>query len=540
MTQPSSTQFGYRRHPDQDRAGANVAEHPVIVVGAGPVGLSLAIDLAQRGEPVVLLDDADRIGEGSRAICFSKRSLEYWDRLGVAGPMVDKGVVWSVGRIFHGASLLYQFNLLPEQGHKMPAFINLQQFYAEAYLVERAAGLPEIDLRWRNKVSALEQRNDHVVLTVETPDGPYRLAARYVVACDGARSSLRGMVGADFKGQVFEDQFLIADVKMTAEFPTERWFWFDPPFHAGRSALLHRQPDDIWRIDLQLSPDADPGIEKLPENVRPRIARMLGHDQFEFVWISLYKFQCRRMEKFIHDRVIFAGDAAHQVSPFGARGANSGLEDAENLAWKLARVLAGTSPERLFESYQLERSAAADENIRESTRSTDFMAPSSRQEARLRQAVLSLAKDTEFGKRMINGGRLSVPSVYDTPLSTPDGGTWRGGPRPGASMPDAPVSGRDGHQTFLTDAFAKTGKKFALLEFANGAATSLPDDVGVIRIGDGSFGDPSGLLGARYDAVPGTAYLLRPDGYVAARFRHPTRGAIDAALARATATNGVS
>jgi 3-(3-hydroxy-phenyl)propionate hydroxylase len=537
MTQ-HTTQFGYRRHPDQDRVSANVAEHPVIVIGAGPVGLSLAIDLAQRGQRVVLLDDADRIGEGSRAICFSKRSLEYWDRLGVAGRMVDKGVVWSVGRIFHGASLLYQFNLLPEQGHKMPAFINLQQFYAEAYLVERAAQLPEIDLRWRNRVSALEARNDHVVLTVETPDGPYRLVARYVCACDGARSSLRRLVGADFAGQQFEDQFLIADVKMTAEFPTERWFWFDPPFHAGRSALLHRQPDDIWRIDLQLSPDADPGIEKLPENVRPRLARMLGHNNFEFVWISLYKFQCRRMEKFIHDRVIFAGDAAHQVSPFGARGANSGLEDAENLAWKLARVLQGVSPERLFESYHIERSAAADENIRESTRSTDFMAPSSRQEARLRQAVLSLAKDTEFGKRMVNGGRLSVPSVYETLLSTPDADSWRGGPRPGASMPDAPLSGRDGGPTFLTEAFVKTGKKFALLEFADGVAASVPDDVGVIKIGGDGFGDPSGLLGARYDAAPGTGYLLRPDGYVAARFRHPTRGTIDAALARATAVNG--
>ena len=537
--QQHATQFGYRRHADQDRTAASAAEHPVLVVGAGPIGLSLAIDLAQRGQRVVLLDDADRIGEGSRAICFSKRSLEYWDRLGVAGRMVNKGVVWSVGRIFHGAEQLYQFNLLPEQGHKMPAFINLQQFYAEAYLVERAAQLPEIDLRWRNRVSALEQRNDHVVLTIETPDGPYRLAARYVVACDGARSSLRSMVGADFKGQQFEDQFLIADVKMTAEFPTERWFWFDPPFHAGRSALLHRQPDNIWRIDLQLSPDADPGIEKLPENVRPRIARMLGHDKFEFVWISLYKFQCRRMEKFIHDRVIFAGDAAHQVSPFGARGANSGLEDAENLAWKLARVLQGTSPERLFESYHIERSAAADENIRKSTRSTDFMAPASRQEARLRQAVLSLAKDTEFGKRMINGGRLSVPSVYDTPLSTPDGETWRGGPRPGASIPDAPLSSRDGNRTFLTEAFVKAGKKFALLEFANGAATIAPDGVGVIRIGDDGFGDPSGLLAERYDAAPGTFYLLRPDGYVAARFRHPTRGTIDAALARATAANGV-
>ena len=279
--------------------------------------------------------------------------------------MVDKGVVWSVGRIFHGESQLYQFNLLPEDGHKRPAFINLQQYYAEAYLVDRISDLPEIDLRWRNKVTALEQRNDFVALTIETPDGAYRLHAQYVVACDGARSSLRQMVGAEFAGQVFEDQFLIADVKMTAEFPTERWFWFDPPFHAGRSALLHRQPDDVWRIDLQLNRYADPVVEKKPENVRPRIARMLGHDKFEFEWISLYKFQCRRMDRFIHGRVIFAGDSAHQVSPFGARGANSGLEDAENLAWKLDRVLRGTSPASLLESYHVERSLAADENIRE-------------------------------------------------------------------------------------------------------------------------------------------------------------------------------
>ena len=256
-------QFGYRRHPDQDRAGQDVAGHPVVVVGAGPVGLSLAIDLAQRGHRVVLLDDADRIGEGSRAICFSKRSLEYWDRLGVGDRMVAKGVVWSVGRIFHGDSQLYQFNLLAEQGHKRPAFINLQQFYAEAYLVDRVGELPAIDLRWRNKVVGLDQRNDDIALAVETPDGRYGMRAQFVIACDGARSSLRKMVGAEFSGQVFEDQFLIADVKMTAAFPTERWFWFDPPFHAGRSALLHKQPDDVWRIDLQLSRYADPAVEKI-------------------------------------------------------------------------------------------------------------------------------------------------------------------------------------------------------------------------------------------------------------------------------------
>src|SRR5580692_6772541 len=534
----SKTQYGYRRHPDQDRPSANTATHPVVVVGAGPVGLSLAIDLAQRGQPVLLLDDADRIGEGSRAICFSKRSLEFWDRLGVGQRMVDKGVVWSVGKIFHGASQLYQFNLLPEEGHKRPAFINLQQFHAEAYLVDRVGELAAIDLRWRNKVVGLEQRNDHAVLTVETPDGPYRMRANYVAACDGARSSLRQMVGAEFAGQVFEDQFLIADVKMTAEFPTERWFWFDPPFHAGRSALLHKQPDDIWRIDLQLNPDADPVVEKLPENVRPRIARMLGHDKFDFEWISLYKFQCRRMDRFVHGRVIFAGDSAHQVSPFGARGANSGLEDAENLSWKLDRVLRKQSPASLLDSYHVERSTAADENIRESTRSTDFMAPSSRQEARLRQAVLSLAKETEFGKRMVNGGQLSVPSIYESPLSTADNDAWRGGPRPGASMPDAPMADRSGAAKFLTEAFVEQGARFALLEFGNGAAAEVPDGVGTIRIGgESGLVDAEGLAASRYDAEPGTAYLLRPDGYVAARFRHPTRSALDTALARASGLN---
>src|ERR1700691_3236835 len=180
MALQSKTQFGYRRHPDQDRSAANAAAYPVAVVGAGPVGLSLAIDLAQRGQGVVLLDDADRIGEGSRAICFSKRSLEYWDRLGIGQRMVDKGVVWSVGKIFHGASQLYQFDLLPEQGHKRPAFINLQQFHAEAYLVDRVEELSVISLRWRNSVNGLEPRNDHVLLTIDTPEGPYRIAANYV------------------------------------------------------------------------------------------------------------------------------------------------------------------------------------------------------------------------------------------------------------------------------------------------------------------------------------------------------------------------
>jgi 3-(3-hydroxy-phenyl)propionate hydroxylase len=535
MAQQHTTQFGYRRHPDQDRGDADAARYPVVVVGAGPVGLSLAIDLAQRGQSVVLLDDADRIGDGSRAICFSKRSLELWDRLGVGARMVEKGVVWKVGKIFLGEEMVYQFDLLPEDGHKMPAFINLQQYYAEAYLVDRVQELPGVDLRWRNKVIGLERHNDHVALTVETPDGPYLLRADYVVACDGARSALRGLVGAEFAGEVFEDQFLIADVKMTAEFPTERWFWFDPPFHSGQSALLHRQPDDVWRIDLQLGPDADPAVERLPENVRPRIERMLGHGAFTFEWISIYKFQCRRMQRFLHGRVIFAGDSAHQVSPFGARGANSGLEDGENLAWKLAMVLRGDAPSALLASYEAERGLAADENIRASTRSTDFIAPHSRQERRLRHAVLSLAKEADFAKRMVNGGRLSVPSVYDTPLSTGDVDCWGAGPRPGAHMVDAPLTTAKGEAIYLTDAFKAAGGGFVMLQSPNGAALDLPPGIGRINIGaTAPLIDHAGLFEKRYDATPGSAYLLRPDGYVAARFRRPTAATVEAALARAS------
>jgi 3-(3-hydroxy-phenyl)propionate hydroxylase len=530
-------QFGYRRSPDQD--APTPVRHRVVVVGAGPVGLSLAIDLAQRRVPVVLLDDADRIGEGSRGICYAKRTLEIWDRLGVGDRMVEKGVTWQRGKVFQGRDILYEFDLLPEGGHKRPAFVNLQQFYVESFLVDRAAALPNLELRWRNKVAGVMGDADGAELTVETPEGPYRLCADWVIACDGARSTIRSLLGIEFAGEAFEDQFLIADIRIHADLPIERRFWFDPPFHSGRSALMHRQPDDVWRIDLQLGPEADAHAETRADKVRPRLEKMLGHDKFDLEWVSVYRFQCRRIASFVHGRVIFCGDSAHQVSPFGARGANSGVQDAENLAWKLALYLEGKAERFLIDTYDLERGQAADENIRHSTRSTDFIAPHSPAEARLRDAALALARHAEFAKRMVNSGRLSTASAYATPLSTPDAEDWVGGVAPGGAMRDVQLRRNTGKTAFLTDIVAP---RFTLLHAGKSRAAppdelrSLDVDLIVVALAseDGTLlRDADRQFAQRYNATEGTAYLLRPDGHVAARFRQFSVARFESALARA-------
>jgi len=525
-------QFSYRRSPDQD---GGPAQHSVVVIGAGPVGLACAVDMAQRGVPVVVLDDADRIGEGSRGICYAKRTLEILDRLGLGETCRDQGVTWQLGRVFQGDSEVYNFDLLPESGHKMPAFVNLQQYYLEHHLVSRAQALAtedaaRIDLRWRNRVTGIAQDGAGVTLSIATPEGAYDLQADWVVAADGARSACRDLMGLAFEGEAFEERFLIADVKMKGEFPAERWFWFDPPFHEGRSALLHKQPDDVWRIDLGLGAQADATEEQKPERVIPRIRQMLGHGNFSLEWVSVYTFQCRRLARFVHDRVIFAGDAAHQVSPFGARGANSGIQDAENLAWKLAAVIRGDADARLLASYDSERIAAADENIGHSTRSTDFIAPRTAQEMRFRDAALALAAKAGFARRMVNSGRLSMPTTYrDSPLSTPDAQDWGGSAAVGAPAPDALMRAPDGTTCWLLEALDGD----CTLLHMPGEGTSVPRHAQARTLVIGrDLIDADASFTRRFDASPGATWLIRPDQHLGARWRKATDQAVERAIAR--------
>ena len=527
----------YRRSADQD--SPQPVRHPVVVVGAGPVGLSLAIDLAQRGQRVLLLDKGDKLSTGSRAICFAKRTLEIWDRLGVGAAMCAKGVEWQVGKVYFRDGLLYPFNLQPEPGHERPAFINLQQYYVEAFLAVRAAELPNIEIRWQHSVTALEQQTDGAVLGIATPDGPYTLIADHVAACDGSRSPLRALLGQASQGRVFRDRFLIADVKMAADFPTERWFWFDPPFHPQQSVLLHRQPDGVWRIDFQLGWDADPDVERQPERIKPRIDAMmrqaLGREvPFELAWASVYTFACQRMPSFRHGRVLFAGDAAHGVSPFGARGANSGVQDAENLAWKLDLVLRGQAGDALLDSYAAEREFAADENILNSTRATDFITPKSEISRLFRDATLDLAGEHGFARRLVNSGRLSLPAtLHSSALNTPDvdadADAFSGALRPGAPAADAPVRHGDRPDWLLRH----IGGAFTLLVFGPVPDWATQLDVQTVCVGEGGLQDVEGLAARRHDARPGTAYLFRPDQHVCARWRSPDLAAVRQALRRA-------
>lgn len=531
--------YPFRQTPDQ--FAKTPVRHKVIIIGAGPVGLAAALDLAKRGIPSVVFSKEKTVSIGSRALCFSKKCLEIINRINpdTASKMVNKGVTWNLGKVFYREEEVYKFNLLPEEGHKIPAFINLQQYYFEEYLVDEAHKNPLIDVRWQSYAHFVQQDDEKVTLDIHTQEGNYTLESEYVLACDGVHSPTRKALNLSFEGELFEENFLIADIIMENDFPTERWFWFDPPFNKGNSALLHKEPDGVWRIDLQLGWNIDKDKELNPDRIKERLRKMLGEDcEFELEWTSIYNFRCMRMEKFVHNRIIFAGDSAHQVSPFGARGANSGIQDTDNLIWKLAYLIQGKAPKSILETYDKERSPATDENIYHSSNATDFISPKSRMSTIYRNAILDLAKNYLFAQEIVNSGRLSHSFKYlNSPLTTEDTEEWYGDVQPGYAVSDIQLL-KNGKTTYLID---ELGNDFTLLIYGSNANNLIQFntefDVKTVYVNAknemNELVDFDNNFKQKYDVNEASWYLIRPDHYIAARGKKVNEKNINNALLKA-------
>lgn len=541
--------------------GRDAQRRPAVVVGAGPVGLCAALGLANHGIPVVLLEADDSVCLGSRAICISRRSLEIAERLGALQGFLKVGLPWTGGRSFYRDTEVLHFQMPADKLQKLPPMINLAQYSIEQILLNRAREFGDlIDIRWQSKVTSINARDDGVRLTVSTPIGQYELDADWIVAADGGRSFIRESLGLALEGSSYEGRYVIVDILLESSRPTERLAYFDPPCNPGSTVLVHKQPGNVWRIDYQLRGDEDPDEAIKPENVAPRVASLLDmmgeKSAWKPIWITIYKANALTLPSYRHGRVLFAGDAAHLVPIFGVRGANSGIDDADNLAWKLAYVIKGLARESLLDSYSAERVAAAHENLRHGTKSTEFMAPPSFAFELMRTAVLGLAARHPALRSLINPRQSSAITYYDSPLNATAGNdTFAVGPVPGGVLPECPITitidrvARPGH---LTDLLCRRGRPaFVALAFATDhsqteqlrhlerklASRNIPFDALLIGQQAGAEGavahDPSGRLFEMYGASPGVVYLVRPDGHVLGRWKTPRPAELSAAIEHA-------
>jgi len=385
----------------------------VAIVGAGPVGLTMALRLASLGVDSVVLEANGRLrGEGSKALCMQKETLECWATLGLGEEVARRGVAWTQGRTYYRGLELFQTSLPALGRDHFPPFVNISQTEVEGLMVEQCEASPSVNLCWGHGVTGIEQSPDGVSALSDTSSGPLRVGAAFVVGADGARSTVRRLIDVRFPGHSHADQFLIADVRAELPFPDERRFFFDPPWNPGRTVLVHPQPGSVWRIDWQVPPDFDLETERASGRLDQRIHQIVGEADYEVVWSTAYRFHQRLAEHFRVGRTFLAGDAAHLMSPFGARGLNSGVADAENLAWKLARVLSGAAPRSLLDTYETERRAAAVENLRVTDATMRFMVPPDRRRLLARNVVLRCSRWSQRMRRLVDSGRLSQPYVY--------------------------------------------------------------------------------------------------------------------------------
>ena len=520
----------------------------VAVVGAGPIGMTLAGRLAQRGVSVLLLEQhPQHTGEGSKALCMQRETLEIWARLGIGERVAERGVQWEVGRTYFRDRELFSFHLPSSEGDHFPPFVNINQTEVEELLLLRLGELPGVDLRWGHRLSGLRQDGEAVQLTCDTPDGERTLTVAYAVGADGAHSSVRHLLGVGFPGHSHEDVFLICDIRARLPFPRERRFFFDPPWNPGRQVLVHPQPDDTWRIDWQVPSGTDVEAERASGALDRRIRQVVGETtDYELVWVTAYRFHQRLAPRFRVGRALLAGDAAHLMSPFGARGLNSGAADAENLAWKLALVLAGRAPDTLLDSYGIERRAVAVENLAITDASMRFMVPHGVLRRAARNAILRGSVRFDVLRRQVNSGRLSQPFVYAvSPVIAPDHGDDRL-PVHGAVAPDAVCRGREPDATgvtrlrelvdgdFLVLLICRAGPRVAASMAIRAAGLAWPAPCRIAVVGaDQSLRDVAvlqdhaGELVPIYGAAGSRGWLIRPDGHIAGSVPLDARESVD-------------
>lgn len=514
--------YPFKHRPEISSGG--VTRHPVVVVGAGLAGLTAACDLALRGVPVVVLDDDDTVGvrgASSRGIVYAQKSLEIFDRLGIYERIRDKGVTWSVGKTLAGNDVVYSFDAASASQSRQPPFINIQQFYIEWFLVDRLCELGNADLRWKSRVAGVSERGDCIRLDVETPGGRYQIEADWVLDCEGVQSVIRDGLGIATRPSKRHDRWCISDVRFRKPLPVERWTWVEAPFNENRAVWQHLMADGVWRMDFQMDPKCDLEEVSRPEVAAGRLRAQLGDDiDFDLVWVGPYSYRSFVMDSFRRGRVFFLGDSAHQMSPFGARGGNSGIQDADNLCWKLDLVLAGKAPESLLDSYDIERRQAAVENVTLTRRTNRFLSPDTPEEKVLRDAVISLAREYEFARPMVNTGRLSVATVYrGSPVIESDG----------TSVQNVPVILPNGREGCLVD-LVRGGSRLVGIVFGKGPAGLAALAGGELPValyscgGTGLplIGDPDGRLARSLAASDGDFCLLRPDLHLAAKRRHAT------------------
>lgn len=554
--------FDFKKRSGRPRAGAPQEFHPVVIVGGGVAGLTAALALARQGVKTVVIEADDTVCYGSRAICISRRSLEIYDRLGVAAPLLAVGLPWTGGRSYYHDREVLHFTMPHDQNQKLPPMVNMQQYYLEEALAQACEEAAEtIDLRWNSRVTAVLSNDENgALLQVESGTDRYRIQADWVVAADGGRSFMRESLGLQLKGTAYEGRYVVADIELETDLPTERLAWFDPPSNPGSTILMHKQPDNVWRIDYQLQEGEDPDEAVKPENVLPRVKAhldMIGQTgEWSPLWITIYKANALTLDRYVHGSVLFAGDAAHLVPIFGVRGANSAIDDIDNMAWKLAAVVHGKADRRLLDSYSEERVFAAHENLKSGMKSTEFMAPPTFAFKLMREAVLSLAGDTPGVRSLINPRQTSAISYTDSRLNAVDSedASFRSGPPAGTVLPNAPIvrhapqrSPLDGH---LCDHVLPG--RFMILHFDAGHGTPSDligahaelqrqgidaDMLRVVRDATAAsqgacLMDPTGAAFRLYDADAGATYLVRPDGHVAGRWRAPRAAAITQAVQR--------